>query len=253
MNAEEKRPEGADEHVIHMWEPFSFETPRGYDYRRDAFWKDFGSTLFRWFADVVLEVLDRVYYGLKITGMKNLRRLGGSGAVCICNHVHVMDCTFVELALKSRLVYYVTLESNFRIPGVRKLIRALRGVPLSPKAHPMAELFREMGRAIDDGALVQIYPEGVLIPYCPELRTFHDGAFHLAVTNGVPVLPMVVTFRPTRGLRRLWRKAPSVNLRILPPVSAPEELPRREAVQWLNTTCKRAMQHILDAARQDAP
>ncbi len=250
MTDERKTAQAAstDEHVIHMWQPLDFETPKGYDYLRSSFLKDAGSTLFRCFADIVLELLDRLYYGLKIEGWNNLRLLGNRGAVCICNHVHVMDCTFVELALKSRLVYYVTLESNFRIPGVRWLIRALRAVPLSQKAHPMAELFREMGKALHSGALVQIYPEGVLIPYCPQLRAFHDGAFHLAVTNDVPVLPMAVTFRKTRGIRRLWRKAPSVTLRILPPVCAPDGMTRKEATSWLNQTCKDAMQQAIDQA-----
>ena len=168
-----------DEHVIHMWQPFSFEVKKGYDYRRANPLSRLTSSLLKTVAVPVLTVFDRVVLGSRIDGWKNLRRLRNTGAVTVCNHVHMLDCTLVEQALFKERTYFITLASNFKIPLVRHLIRILGGVPLSADVQTTAELFSEMGKALKKGACVQIYPEGVLLPYCRELRPFRRGAFYL--------------------------------------------------------------------------
>ncbi len=147
-----------DEHVIHMWQPFSFEVKKGYDYRRANPLSRLTSSLLKTVAVPVLTVFDRVVLGSRIDGWKNLRRLRNTGAVTVCNHVHMLDCTLVEQALFKERTYFITLASNFKIPLVRHLIRILGGVPLSADVQTTAELFSEMGKALKKGACVQIYP-----------------------------------------------------------------------------------------------
>ena len=171
-------PSQDDEHVLHLWEPLSFSVDEDYDYRRQGFFCRLGTGLLRIVVFVLLSVYNYVTLGMKIDGRENLKALRGRGAVTVCNHVHPMDCTMIDLAVFPRRIHYVTLDTNFRIPLVRHLIRWLGAVPLSRSPHQIARLFEAMGAAMDDGVLVQVYPEGVLIPYAPKLRKCKGGAMY---------------------------------------------------------------------------
>ena len=251
MDLEELQTKQAEEeHIIQMWEPLSFEAGPGYDYHRNGFLQRLATILLRIAADVILAVLDRVCFGLTIGGRKNKKRIRGRGAVTICNHMHVMDCTMIELAMWSRRMYYVTLESNFRIPLVRHLIRLLGGVPLPTKPKSLAAMMEEMGKALRKGSCVQIYPETVLHPYFDGLRRFEDGAFHMAVKNRVPILPLVVSQRPPKGIFNFYKRRPCLHLEILPPVEPDESLPPREARRKLKQQCHEAMAAFLEEDKQ---
>ena len=252
MNAvQDKREPNAmeDEHVVHMWQPFSFEVAPDYDYRRDGFLRRTLGFALRGAATVILSVVDRVFLGLKIEGWENLKGLGARGAVTVSNHVHMMDCSMIDQALWNRRMYYVTLESNFRIPLVRHLIRVFGGVPLSKKPRAMARMFEEMGKALKAGAFVQVYPEGVLHPYYQGLRPFKRGAFYLAVKNKVPVVPMVIAARKPRGLYRLYKRKPCLKLTILPPIYPKPFIGQKQAIDMLMEDCRAALDAQLNAHR----
>lgn len=206
------------EHVVHLPETKSFSVPKGYDYRLNAPVQTFFHRLLWNIVVLLLVIIDTVFFGLRIEGRENLRPLKRRGFVSVSNHVHMMDCTAVALALSHKRLYTATLESNFRIPGIRHLVRALGGVPLPRSPVCMAEFIASMRSAIAEGCAVQIYPEGVLLPYADTLRPFHKGAFTLAASIGAPVLPIAVKFRKPHGLFALYKRKPCMTLMILPPV-----------------------------------
>lgn len=247
--ANEPRQIPAEEHQLHMWEPLKFEIPEDYDYQRRAWYKRLGSILFRGIVTIILAVYNYLALGVHIEGRENVRALKGRGAVAVCNHVHPMDCTLVDNAVLPKRVYYVTLDTNFRIPLVRHIIRWLGGVPMSRSPRQILTLFSQMEEAMARGAVVQVYPEGVLVPYDGQLRNFHNGAFRMAVEAGVPVLPMVITQEPPRGFFRLYKRKPCLRLHILPPVEADPGLTRREAIAWLNNAARSAMTACLENAK----
>lgn len=242
-------PSQEDEHVLHMWEPLSFSVDEDYDYRRQGFFCRLGTGLLRIVVFVLLSVYNYVTLGMKIDGRENLKALRGRGAVTVCNHVHPMDCTMIDLAVFPRRIHYVTLDTNFRIPLVRHLIRWLGAVPLSRSPHQIARLFEAMGAAMDDGVLVQVYPEGVLIPYAPKLRKCKGGAFRLAADYGAPVVPMVITQEPPTGLFRLYKKKPCLHLHILPALEPDPTLPPRAAANLLRERCVQAMEARLASSQ----
>ena len=51
-----------------------------------------------------------------------------------------------------------------------------------------------------------MYPEGEIAPYSRELRSFKNGAFHFAVKNDVPVLPMVFVFPKPKKVKLIVGK-----------------------------------------------
>lgn len=237
---EKKKTE--EEHVLHMWEPLSFEVQEGYDYVRRSLIKRLNHLTLRTIAHPLLSLFNRVFLGFRIRGRKNLRLLRHTGAVTICNHVHPMDCTMVDLALSQHQVYYLTLESNFRIPLIRHIIRILGGVPLSGKPGCIKELFAAMGEEMKQGRFVQVYPEGILYPYYPGIRRFKNGAFYLSVMNQVPVLPMVITYRRPTGIYRLYKHKPCMALNILPPVWPDTSAKKQKEVIRLAEECAGIMQ-----------
>lgn len=241
-------PDG--EHIFHMWEPLTFEVKEGYDYIRNTPVKRLAHDTLRTFAHLVLGFLNRFLFGLRIRGRRNLKALqhnGPAGAVTICNHIHPMDCTMIDLALGRRRMYYLTLESNFRIPLVRHIIRTLGGVPLSARPGCTKELFAAMGTQIEKGACVQIYPESVLHPYYEGIRPFKKGAFYLAVRNQTPILPMVITYRRPSGIYRLYKHKPCLTLNILPPVFPNPAAGKPGEVLRLMKECERLMREAYDA------
>lgn len=65
---------------------------------------------------------------------------------------------------------------------------------------------------------VIIFPEGTR-SRTGELLPFKDGAFHLAVETGVPLLPLAVSGTRTALAKRDWRVAPAVaEVRVLAPI-----------------------------------
>lgn len=239
------------EHILRLWEPFSYTVDADYDYLREGLLVRAHTRFWRTLCTGVIWVVNKAFLGFRVEGRERLKSLRGQGVVSICNHVHPMDCTMVDNALFSRRMYYLTLATNFRIPVARHLIHLFGGVPTPTNLHGMARMNSVLAAALQNGACVQIYPEGVLRPYETRLHPFFDGAFHLAVQAQAPVLPLRITARAPRGIYRLYKRRPCLTLEILEPVYAAEHLSRREAQADLKARCRAAMEAAPSAASAD--
>lgn len=201
-------------HVVHMPTPLNYKVDEHFRFiNRNIFFRLGSSLLFYLIGMPVLTITSRLFLGLKIKGQHNLRYLKG-GAITVTNHVHVLDSPMVACSLFPRKPLFASLKSNFEIPFIRWLVRLLGGVPIpeSPKAlHAFLEAMRSQ---LKKGRIVHFYPEASLWPRYSDLRPFKNGAFHLAVKSGVPVVPMVFTFREPRGLNKKLHKKQLVTLTI---------------------------------------
>lgn len=228
--------------AVEMWRPLEFNTELGYDYLQNSFWKTFFHYLVLFPVLGILRILDTAAFGLHIHGIQNYKALKHTGVVSVCNHVHYMDCTMIALALFRKRMYFMTLEENFRIPVVKQLIRILGAVPQSNHPHRTKELFSKLEDALKQGAAVQIYPERVLRPYYNlGTRKMQRGAFKMAVEANVPVLPMVITYREPKGLYRLFKKKPCMDLTLLPAVDPPAAETPQESARLLQRQVEKAM------------
>lgn len=230
-----------EEHIVKMWEPFNFQVSEGYNYLKKGvvftfFYYISLSALF-----FILNIWNRVAYGMRIKGRKNIRKVRKNGAVVVCNHTHIMDCAAIECALFPRRSYFTTLESNFRIPVIRHILKLFGGVPIPTSMHCMKEFFDNMEKALDDRDFVCFYPEGALHPYEKDIRTFKTGAFRTAVAANKAVIPAVIVFRKPRGLMRLYRRKPCMTLSFLEPVYADENEDTRDEMLRLKDVCYEKM------------
>lgn len=188
---------------------------------------------------LLLRAYDFLLFGLRIEGWGNRIRLGRRGAVAVCNHVHTLDCTMMAQVLWPKRQYFVTLQSNLEMKGVRHLVRLLGGIPIPEDPALRRDFPQVLQEALGLGAVIPIYPEGELDYYCPTLRPFKNTAFSTAWRANVPVLPMCITYRKPRGIWRL-KKRPCLTLHILPAVEPDPDAPRgKETVRLREETFAR--------------
>ena len=177
----------------------------------------------------LLRLYDFLVFGLRIKGWKNRVRLGRQGAVAVCNHVHTLDCSMAARVLWPKRQYFVSLQSNLEMKGVRHLVKLAGAIPI-PEDPELRRTFPQvLQQALSLGAAIPIYPEGELVHYCTELRPFKNTAFSTAWRAGVPVLPMCITYRKPRGIWR-FKKRPCLTLHILPAVVPDPKAPKSREV-----------------------
>ncbi len=173
---------------------------------RNPVFRFFSSAFFYCIAVPLLTVFDFLWFGFRKKGKRNLRLVKGKGAVVVCNHVHNFDCTFVGLSVLPRRAVFTSLAYLFRLPVVGPLIRIMGSVPVPAELSGMRRFLSELSEGAEKGRLVCMYPEGMIEPYCDRLRQFREGAFAVAVRAGVPVIPLMLTQRPQKGIWRFKRR-----------------------------------------------
>lgn len=131
--------------------------------------------------------LCRVYFGLELSGLHNIP---ASGPLIITpNHQTYADPALVTIPVRRR-VYYMAWNRLFEIPVFSWVIRRLRAFPVRiDSADPSS--MREAVRLLSAGHVLMIFPEGERT-VTGRVERFKPGAFRLASTLGVPVLPVTI-------------------------------------------------------------
>jgi 1-acyl-sn-glycerol-3-phosphate acyltransferase len=131
--------------------------------------------------------LARIYLGLRLAGTEHIP---AEGAVLIVpNHQTYADPVLVTIPIR-RPVYYMAWSRLFEIRGLGWLIRRLRAFPVQLDSRdPRAT--REAVRLLQAGEAVMIFPEGERSAD-GTMGRFKLGAFRLAASLGVPVLPVTI-------------------------------------------------------------
>lgn len=241
----EKHAHDTDAHQIHLAQTLSCQV--GEDYRfvnRNVFFLIF-AFIFKYVVMYpAFYIILKLSVGYTSQGRKNLRLLKG-GAVSVSNHVHTLDAPMLNFALFPRQPVMTSLKGNFETPGVSFLVSTLGATPIPETPKALRAFMAAMKAELCRGRLVHFYPEAALWPGFNELRPFKNGAFHLAVESGLPVLPLVLKQRPPRGLWRLLKKKPCITIVIGKPVPIPAGATAKEQMERLRDTVHAAMQEML--------
>ena len=192
----------------------------------------------------ILFVITKIWHGLKIEGRENLDKVGDE-YIAVANHINMIDCAMLTLAIFPRVPYFLTLQSNLEIPIIKYIVMLLRGIPIPRNKSGKEKMINTIDGLLAKGEVVGIYPEGHLIPYYDGIREFKNGAFNFAVKNQVPVLPIVFTYREPEGIIKLIKKKPFITLTILEP-----EFPRKERTIENVEELKNRVQRKMKAERR---
>lgn len=134
-------------------------------------------------------------YRLEQKGIEHIP-LEGPG-VLICNHVSFVDPLVISSACR-RPIRFVMDHRIFRMPLISFIFRHMRAIPIAPAREDpvmMEAAFAEVARALAEGELVGIFPEG-RITDTGEFYPFRSGIQRIVGQTPVPVIPL--------ALRGLW-------------------------------------------------
>lgn len=188
--------------------------------------------------------LFRLFYGYRVTGEipeEDMKK----GCVSVCNHVHMLDCIMLGCAFSEYRMQFLTLESNLHIPLAGPIVRLMGGIGLPAGLAGWRSVFERVEKALDEGQIVQIYPEGELVSGCRELRQFQSGAFTFAVKFQRPVIPCALRFY-ARYQKNGKRKRDGIELVILQPVYPPEGKKGRAAAERMMEQVRCSMEKALE-------
>lgn len=186
------------------------------EYHRSIFFRLFSRLFQILIAYPLLLFWTRFVLGVKVYGRKNLR--GMKRALTVCNHVHLLDSVLIGLAFFPRRVIFPTITQNIKSLWPGKLVRVLGGFAIPDSIMELKTFFSEMELLLMKNNIVHFFPEGELKPYDTRLRDFKRGAFYLAAKARVPIVPMLITFEPPKGLMKFIRKKPVMRLNIGKPI-----------------------------------
>jgi 1-acyl-sn-glycerol-3-phosphate acyltransferase len=134
-------------------------------------------------------------YRLKKQGIENIPEEGP--ALIACNHVSFVDALVIAAACP-RPIRFIMDHRIFRIPILNFVFHEGKAIPIaSAKEDPqmLERAYEEVARALADGDLVGIFPEGGITEN-GEIMQFKGGVSRILERSPVPVVPM--------ALRGLW-------------------------------------------------
>jgi 1-acyl-sn-glycerol-3-phosphate acyltransferase len=131
--------------------------------------------------------VSRLYFGLRLRGTEHIPAEGP--LIITPNHQTFADPPLVTIPVRRR-VYYMAWDRLFDIRGLSWVIRRLRAFPVDIESRD-SRAAREAMRILSTGAVLMIFPEGGR-SVDGRVGRFKPGAFRLAVSVGVPVLPVTI-------------------------------------------------------------
>ncbi len=148
-------------------------------------------------------------YGLQIKGrhwLKQYKEELKNGGITIANHMFVLDCPCVLLAVKAKHDTKIPMYAeNFRTK-LNFFLVTVGGIPV-PESMSALKKFNE---AFDEfhrrGSWIHVFPEACRWDFYKPLRPFRKGAFSMAYKYKMPLVPCVLTYRERTGWRKLFKK-----------------------------------------------
>lgn len=138
-------------------------------------------------------ILTHLMYRINHRNLHHLPKEGG--ALIVCNHVSYMDALLLSAA-SPRLIRFVMEEDYANYRPVRRFLKRAGVIPISAsRRNSIRRAFSEVERALAQGEIVCIFPEGRLTSD-GEISEFMRGMDIIIRRSPVPVIPM--------ALKGLW-------------------------------------------------
>ena len=147
--------------------------------------------LMRFLAWLLIHTIHRV----EVIGVDRIPDTGP--AVLVCNHVSYVDAIVIGAA-SPRPIRFVMDHKIFATPLLGWIFRTAKAIPIaSAKEDPwlMEKAYVDIARALHEGDLVCIFPEGTLTA-TGDMTECRGGVAKIVARSKVPVIPM--------ALRGLW-------------------------------------------------
>ncbi|WP_299232139.1 1-acyl-sn-glycerol-3-phosphate acyltransferase [uncultured Halomonas sp.] len=137
---------------------------------------------------LLVYLLVRLLYRLRLTGLEHLPERGA--ALVVCNHVSFMDALVLGGA-SPRPLRFLMDKPIYDSPWLNWLFRLVGAIPVeSERCDPgsLRRAMEEVSRALRDGEVVMLFPEGRLT-MDGEVQGFRRGLELILTRDPVPVIP----------------------------------------------------------------
>ena len=176
----------------------------------------------------------------RIEGLGHFEEVGP--CVVVANHESALDIPGCLSHLPGR-VRMMAKESLFRVPIFGWLLRLEGFVPVDRKRiHKARRSVAPAERALSRGMRLFVFPEGTR-SRTGELGVFKTGAFRIALSAGVPVVPVcIVGAREILSARAVRLRPGAITVVVGPPIptlgrrAEDRHAIRSEARDWIATT-----------------
>lgn len=238
-------PDRPDEHMLKVKHVRDVKLDENYPYLQKGWWWNFKRAVFWVLVTFIVFPLMRLTHGLKIYGKGNYKKhkkAFKNGAITISNHVFMWDYLCVLKAVRPHLTYYPAWKTNLEGPN-GPLVRLSGGIPIpTDNKRGMVKFKQAIEEVLESGKWLHFFPEGSLWFFYPDIRPLKKAVFRFAVRYDKPIIPISMSFRPRKGLLKLFGKKPAVDLHIGEPLFADKTLPRGEAEEKLRAEAYHIMQ-----------
>lgn len=211
------------------------EIDENFDYFKYGFFGTTIGTLAKGILKTILIPLDQIQYHLKIEGKENLKKVKDTGVIGISNHSQYTDFFMSKRVFFHRKFYMTSSIFNNKKGIGGDILRCLGMLPISRKTSPanQRKLDNAIAQILRKKQVVMFHPEKAMWKNFRKPRPFFRGAFLYAVKNNVPILPLVILYRPTNKWDKFWGRKNKLTCRILPPIYPRKDLSERENIEYM--------------------
>lgn len=177
--------------------------------------------------------INRQLCNLKVEGKENLK--GVKAAIITSNHFSEID-SFPIIEAAGNIMFVANETNNWK-NFIGDIMRKIGFIPLPGNLN--IKTMRKFNEAISfylkKGKKILIYPEQAMWREYTKPRPLQNGAFHYAVINNVPILPMFITIQPKaqpvdeQGRQNFG----DYTLHIFPPIYPKKDLSNKENENYM--------------------
>ena len=152
-------------------------------------------------AGPIVWLLQKIVYGEKTVGRKKLKGYRREGFFLYGNHTRTMgDAYCPGLLAWPKKAYIVAGMDCFSIPGIRRIVEDLGGIPLPSGKKGFKNYSRAMLRHSELCHIVTLYPEAHIWLQYTGIRPFSPAVFHYPAETGKPVFTFTTTWQKRKIL-----------------------------------------------------
>ena len=240
-------PERSDQHMLTLKRTNPIELDEHYKYMPRGVCFRIQRAVVALLLHLIVFPIMHLTHGLRIYGRENLKRHKKelkNGAITVSNHVFMWDYLCVLKAIRPHISYFPAWKPNFE-SGFRPYMRILGGMPIPEgNMRAMASFKRGLDEVVESGRWLHMFPEGSLWYFYPDIRPLKPAVFTYATKYDKPLIPITMSFRPRKGINKLFGKGPCVDLHIAEPLYANKAMNYRDAVEDLRARAYHIMQEM---------
>lgn len=242
-------PDKDDAHMINPKAVRHVDLDGHFPYYNRSWWFRFWQNMLNFLFLILIIPSCYLRYGLKVKGRKYkhgfyAHLLKGS-FLTTCNHVFEWDYICVRAAMAPRRGYFLMWKNNHD-SSLGKVMRVVGSIPISTRFDGMKKMDQDLKLLFKDKRWLHIYPEGSMWYYEEKIRPFKRGTFSLAYDYHLPIFPLVISYRPAKGIFRLWKRHgyPCVTISIGEPQYPNLCLDRNESISEIKTRIHQIMEDM---------